>query len=112
MKPEDIAKAAHHAKEIKDMQDDLRDIATIFANANAGFGFDRNKAEEIIRKNNVSDPYVMARNNNPATTIPLSQASIQTLAENLSFLQSYLNGKLLAKLERADQEENHNNQRK
>lgn len=112
MKPEDIAKTAHEAKEIKDMQDDLRDIETIFANANAGFGFDRNKAEEIIRKNNVSDPCVMARNNNPATTIPLSQASIQTLADNLSFLHSYLSGKLTAKLEKAAQEENHKDQRK
>lgn len=112
MKPEDIAKTAHEAKEIKDMQDDLRDIETIFANANAGFGFDRNKAEEIIRKNNVSDPYVMARNNNPTTTVPLSQASIQTLADNLLFLQSYLNGKMLAKLENAVQEETHNNHRK
>lgn len=106
MKPEDIAKNGHTAKEIKDIQDDLRDIATIFANANAGFGFDRNKAEEIIRKNNVSDPYIMARNNNPATTIPLSQANIQTFANNLSFLQSYLSGKLAAKLEKAAQEEN------
>lgn len=106
MKPEKIAKTAHAAKEIKDMQDDLRDIATIFVNANAGLGFDRNKAEEIIRKNNVSDPYIMARNNNPATTIPLSQANIQTLADNLSFLQSYLSEKLAAKLEKAAQEEN------
>lgn len=98
MKPENIAKTAHAAKEIKDMQDDLRDIATIFVNANAGLGFDRNKAEEIIRKNNASDPLVLARNSNPATTVPLSQASDQTIMDNLAFLQSYLSGKLMAKI--------------
>lgn len=97
----DYYKAAHEAKEIRDIHDDLCDIEMIFANVNAGFGFDRNKAEEIIQKNNVSDPYVFARNSNPATTIPLSRASDQTILENLAFLQSYLSGKLTAKLEQA-----------
>ena len=108
MKPEDIAKTAHEAKEIKDMQDDLRDIETIFANVNVGYGYDRNKAEEIIQKNNVSDPYVFARNSNPATTIPLSRASDQTILDNLAFLHSYLSGKLTAKLEQEAKKENSN----
>lgn len=106
MKPEDIVKSAHEAREIMDMCDDLRNIEVIFKNANTGFGFDRNKASEIIHKNNIADPVVLARNSNPATTIPLSQASDQTLADNLSFLHSYLSGKLAAKLEKAAQEEN------
>jgi hypothetical protein len=53
MKPEDIAKSAHEAKEVMDMYNDLRDIEVIFKNADAGFGSDRNKAVEIIRKNNI-----------------------------------------------------------
>lgn len=108
MKPEDIAKTAHELKEIKDMQDDLRDIETIFANVNAGYAYDRSKAEEIIRNNNTSDPYVMARNSNPATTIPLSRASDQTILDNLAFLHSYLSGKLMAKLEQEVRKENNN----
>lgn len=108
MKPEDIAKAAHEAKEIKDMWDDLRDIETIFANVNAGYSYDRNKAEEIIQKNNVSDPVVFARNSNPATTIPLSRASDQTILDNLAFLHSYLSVKLTAKLEKEAKKENGN----
>ena len=108
MKPEDIAKAAHEAKEIKDMRDDLRDIETIFANVNAGYGYDRSKAEEIIRKNNLADPVVMARNSNPATAIPLSQASDQTILDNLAFLHSYLSGKLMAKLAEEAKKENKN----
>ena len=106
MKPEDIAKTAHEEKEIKDMQDDLRDIETIFSNVNAGYGYDRSKAEEIIRNNNTSDPYVMARNNNPATTVRLSRASDQTILDNLAFLHSYLSGKLTAKLEQKARKEN------
>jgi len=105
MKPEDIAKAAHEAEEIKDMQDELRDIAAIFANVNAGYEYDRNKAEEIIRKYNAADPVVMARNNNPATAIPLLRASDQTILDNLTFPQSYLNGKLAAKLQNAADKE-------
>lgn len=108
MKPEDIAKAVHEAKEIRDMRDDLRDIETIFAYVNAGYGYDRNKAEEIIRKNNVADPVVMARNNNPATTIPLSRANDQTILDNLAFLHSYLSGKLTAKLQQEAKKENDN----
>lgn len=106
MKPEDNAKAIHEAKEIKNMRDDLRDIETIFANVNAGYGYDRNKAEEIIRKNNVADPVVMARNNNPATTIPLPWANDQTILDNLAFLHSYLTGKLVIKLEEEAKKEN------
>lgn len=112
MKPEDITKIAHEMKEIKDMQDDLRDIETIFANINAGYGYDRSKAEEIIRSNNTSDPYVMARNSNPATTVPLSRANDQTILDNLAFLHSYLSGKMLAKLEKTNHGENHQNQQK
>lgn len=108
MKPEDIAKTAHEAKEIKNMRDDLRDIETIFAYANAGYGYDSNKAEEIICNNNAADPAVMARNSNPATAIPLSQASDQTIMDNLAFLQLYLSGKLTAKLEEEAKKENRN----
>lgn len=108
MKSEDIEKTAHEAKEMKDMRDDLFDIETIFAYVNAGYGYDRSKAEEIIRKNNAADPVVMARNSNPATTVPLSQASDQTILDNLAFLHSYLGGKLTAKLAEEAQKENKN----
>ncbi len=108
LKPEDMAKTAHESKEIKDMRDDLRDIQTIFAYVNAGYGYDRNKAEEIIRKNNAADPVVMARNNNPTTTIPLSQANDQTILDNLAFLHSYLSGKLMTKLAEGAEKENKN----
>ncbi len=108
MKPEDNAKAAHEVKEIKDMLDDLRDIETIFANVNAGYGYDRRKAEEIIRKNNETDPVVMARNSNPATSIPLSRASDQTILNNLAYLHSYLSGKLMTKLAEEAKKENKN----
>lgn len=108
MKSEDIAKTVHEAKEIKDMRDDLRDIETIFAYVNAGYGYDRSKAEEIICKNNAADPVVMARNNNPATTIPLSRANDQTILNNLAFLHSYLSGKLATKLEQEAKKGNRN----
>ena len=108
LKPEDIAKTAHEAKEIRDMRDDLRDIETIFANVDEGYGYDRSKAEAIIRKNNAADPVVRARNNNPATTIPLSQASDQIVLNNLAFLHSYLSGKLTAKLEEEAKKGNKN----
>lgn len=108
MTPENIAKSVNESKEIRDMQDDLRDIKTIFASVRAGYGYNRSKAEEIIRKNNSSDPIVMARNSNPTTTIPLFRASDQTILDNLAFLFSYLIVKLTAKLgQEVEKENNH-----
>lgn len=108
LKPEDMARTAHESKEIKDMRDDLLDIQTIFANDNVGYGYDRRKAEEIICKNNAADPVVLARNINPKTVIPLSQASDKTILDNLAFLHSYLSGKLLTKLAEKAEKENKN----
>ena len=75
---------------------DLLDITDILEHYYNRVGFDRNKAEEIIRRNNTSDPVVYARNSDPVTTIPLSCASDQTIIENLAFLHSYLSVKLIA----------------
>lgn len=109
MKPEELVK---ETKESLDTLKDIQEIDIVLGNYHAGFGFDENKAREIIAKHNAKDVVIYAYNNTPGRTIPLTQATTPILYDNLQKLHDYLRFKRQTELAKAiNKEINQQNQR-
>ena len=94
--------AVSRAKEFKDYHDLERSIAEIrdlLLKKQNGHGFDRQKAEEIIRKHDVSEPAV-AIMKSPLLRgwIPFRQANDDQVASNLIEIKTILEAELARKL--------------
>lgn len=77
---------------------DIDEIQDVFCRVRAGYPLDRKKAEDIIRKHNLTDPLVAAYN---SPIIPgyvtFEQATDQMVLGNLNTIQIYLSAKLTGK---------------
>jgi len=94
--------AVSRAKEFKDYHDlerSITEIRDLLLKKQDGHGFDRQKAEEIIRKHNASDPAV-AIMNSPLLRgwLPFQQANDDQVASNLTKIQAILEAELARKL--------------
>lgn len=108
MRPEELVK---ETKESLDTLKDIQEIDIVLGNYQAGFGFDENKAREIIAKHNSKDAVIYAYNNTPGRTIPLTQATAPLLYSSLEQLRDYLRFKRQTELAKAiDKEINQQNQ--
>lgn len=77
---------------------DIDEIQDVLNRVNAGCLLDRKKAEDIIRKHNLTDPVVAASNFAPNSVyVTFDQASDSMYLDKLEFIRSYLSSKLINK---------------
>ncbi len=77
---------------------DIDEIQDVFDRVRAGYPLDRKKAEDIIRKHNLTDPVVAASNFAPNSVyVTFEQATDSMYLDKLESIRVYLSGKLISK---------------
>ena len=85
-------------EEMVKLLNDIDEIQDVFDRVRAGYPLDRKKADDIIRKHNLTDPVVAASNFAPNSVyVTFEQATDSMCLDKLESIKSYLSGKLIGK---------------
>ena len=85
-------------EEMVKLLNDIDEIQDVFDRVRAGYPLDRKKADDIIRKHNLTDPVVAASNFAPNSVyVTFEQATDSMYLDKLESIKSYLSGKLIGK---------------